>query len=106
MSETQKPNGSNNCSNDSKRKGISLSTVLNGLRILRFSVTIFLIIEFANLLYMGSIWDDVSKNSTSSTQLKAFLNIEGAINLIFTLLVMVIFVTGEYFIIKLKKFAE
>ncbi len=59
MPETQKPNGSNNGSNDSKRKGVSLSTVLNGLRVLRFSVTIFLIIEFANLLYMGSIWDDV-----------------------------------------------
>ena len=58
MPETQKPNGSNNYSNDSKRKGISLSTVLNGLRVLRFSVTIFLIIEFANLLYMGSIWDE------------------------------------------------
>jgi len=102
MAESQKPNGSNNCSNDSKRKGISRSTVLNGLRILRFSVTIFLIIEFANLLYMGSIWDDVSK----STQLNTFLNIEGAINLIFTLLVMIIFVAGEYFTIKLKKFAE
>jgi len=106
MPETQKPNGSNNCSNDSKRKGISLSTVLNGLRVLRFSVTIFLIIEFANLLYMGSIWDDVSKNSINSTQLNTFLNIEGAINLIFTLLVMVIFIVGEYFTIKLKEFAE
>jgi len=51
---------------------------------------------------MGSIWDDVSK----STQLNTFLNIEGAINLIFTLLVMIIFVAGEYFTIKLKKFAE
>jgi hypothetical protein len=106
MPETQKPNGSNNCSNDSKRKGVSLSTVLNGLRVLRFSVTIFLIIEFANLLYMGSIWDDISKNSINSTQLNTFLNIEGTINLIFTLLVMIIFVTGEYFTIKLKKFAE
>jgi len=102
MAETQKPNDSNNCSNDSKRKGVSLSTVLNGLRVLRFSVTIFLIIEFANLLYMGSIWDDVS----NSTQLNTFLNIEGAINLIFTLLVMVIFIVGEYFTIKLKEFAE
>jgi len=106
MSESQKPNGSNNCSNDSKRRKISLSTVLNGLRVLRFSVTIFLIIEFANLLYMGSIWDNISKNSINSTQLNTFLNIEGAINLIFTLLVMIIFVTGEYFTIKLKKFAE
>ena len=106
MSESQKPNGSNNCSNESKRRKISLSTVLNGLRVLRFSVTIFLIIEFANLLYMGSIWDNISKNSINSTQLNTFLNIEGAINLIFTLLVMIIFVTGEYFTIKLKKFAE
>ena len=49
MPESQKPNGSNNGSNDSKRKGVSIATILDGLLVLRSSVAIFIIIELANL---------------------------------------------------------
>jgi len=102
MSQPEKPNDSN----DSKRKGISIATILNGLFALRSSVAIFIVIELANLWYIGSIWDNVSKNSVNSTQLNSFLNFEANANLVFTILMMIVFVVGEYFAKKLEKFAE
>ena len=102
MAETQKPNGSDS----PKRKKVSLITILKGLFILRYSVSLFIIIELANMWYIGSIWDNISKNSVSQAQLNSFLTFEAVANIVFTILVMAIFIVGEYFAKKLEKFAE